>query len=106
MECTFGTLKIRCRILLYPSELHHLAHIEDVFKCCCIFHNMILAYDRDHHMECQLWENVDWSVLDPDDLSEEVVDALLHEAQRNLDVETALPSLSCHQLVRQLCHVI
>ena len=52
---------------------------------------MILAYDRGHHMECQLWENVDWNVLDPHELSEEEVDALLHEAQRNLDVETALP---------------
>ena len=66
-----------------------MADIEDVFKRCCILHNMILAYDCEHHLECQLWENADWSVLDPDNLSEEVVDALLHEAQQNLDVETA-----------------
>ena len=52
---------------------------------------MILAYHRDHHMECPLWVNVDWSVLNTDELSEEVVDAMLHEAQRNLDAETALP---------------
>ena len=54
---------------------------------------MILAYDREHHRECQVWGNVDWSVLNPEDLSEDIVDAMLEEAQRNLDIENALPFL-------------
>ena len=54
-------------------------------------HNMFLAWDRDHHMEYQLWENVDWSILNRDGFSEEVVDAMLDEVKRNLDVETSLP---------------
>ena len=32
-------------------------------------------------------------MLSPEDLSEDVVDAMLKEAQRNLDIENALPFL-------------
>ena len=94
VECTFGILKIRFRILLHPPELHSFEDIPNVFIRRSISHKMILAYDREHHRECQLWENVDWSVLNPEDLSEDVVDTMLEEAQRNLDIKNALPFLN------------
>ena len=87
LSARLAFLKFVYRILLYPSELHSFDDISNVFKCCSILHNIILAYyDREHLRECQLWENVDWSVLNPEDLSEDVVDAMLEEAQRNLDI--------------------
>ena len=37
VECTFGTLKIRFRILLYPSELRNLTDIEDIYVSVVAF---------------------------------------------------------------------
>jgi hypothetical protein len=69
VECTFGQLKNRFRILKKGLEMTSLKEMELLFKACCILHNMILIYDRRDIME---WEiNVDWELLDPDDQIEE-----------------------------------
>ena len=44
---------------------------------------MILFHDHEY----QLWEIVDWNILYQDNLSGEVVDAILEGAQRNLDIK-------------------
>jgi hypothetical protein len=48
VECTFGRVKNRFRILKIPSLLQNLGDVANVFITCCIFHNMyasILLYD-------------------------------------------------------------
>ena len=45
----FSILK---RMHLYPFELHILADVK-VYLMLLHLQNMILAYNRDHHMECQ-----------------------------------------------------
>ncbi len=40
VECTFGRVKNRFRILKIPSLLQNLQDVSNVFVTCCIFHNM------------------------------------------------------------------
>ena len=60
IECTFGILKGRFRILKIPMLLQKQDQIDNVFKTCCVLHNMILAYNgRDQ------WEhNIDYEGVD------------------------------------------
>ena len=44
VECTFGQLKNRFRILKKPLEMSDELEIEMLFKSCCVLHNMI--YDH------------------------------------------------------------
>ena len=44
VECFFGILKARWQFLRNPIE-YNIFTIDDVFKTCCILHNMLLAYD-------------------------------------------------------------
>ena len=44
-ECTFGTIKRRFRILRIPSELSRPEGIDNVFRACCVLHNILLRHD-------------------------------------------------------------
>lgn len=45
VECTFGILKCRFRILRIPMEFKHAISIENTFKTCCMLHNRLLHHD-------------------------------------------------------------
>ena len=45
VECAFGILKSRFRILKLPIQIHDFDLINDVFHVCCILHNMCLEFD-------------------------------------------------------------
>jgi len=46
VECVFGILKRRFRILAIPFELHDVHQIDQVFQSCCILHNMLHDEDK------------------------------------------------------------
>ena len=48
MECTFGILKGRWRILKTGIRLQAKQSIDDVFYTCCVLHNMLMEYDNIH----------------------------------------------------------
>ena len=48
VECTFGILKRRFRILRQAFQLRDPEAINDIFTSCCALHNMLLQYDRLH----------------------------------------------------------
>jgi len=61
VECTFGILKGRFRILKTAVRLHRAIDIDKVFLTCCILHNMLLKEDNLVHV----WEhNVDYRGAD------------------------------------------
>ncbi len=45
VECCFGSIKQRFRILKNPIEYHTKDSIDNVFFTCCILHNMLLQFD-------------------------------------------------------------
>ena len=45
VECAFGILKARFRILKLPIRLHGFKTIDNMFVTCCILHNMCLDVD-------------------------------------------------------------
>ena len=45
VECTFGILKGRWRILKYGVRSHTLMDADNIWKTCCALHNMLLEVD-------------------------------------------------------------
>ena len=45
VECTFGILKGRWRILKTGIRLYKVASVDMIWKTCCAFHNMLLKVD-------------------------------------------------------------
>lgn len=45
IECCFGILKGRFRILKIPILFQSHEIVENIFKTCCVLHNMILTHD-------------------------------------------------------------
>jgi hypothetical protein len=83
VECTFGILKSRFRILKNAVEYHSASVVQDIMMTCCILHNIILAYDKED-IDINLWEDdVIWNDLDPDiedielDLNSITIDELI-----------------------------
>jgi hypothetical protein len=74
VECTFGIIKSRFRILWNGITYHKQETVEQLFVTCCMLHNIILGFDTDGRTE---WENeVDWEELHPDEnLAEDVYDS-------------------------------
>jgi hypothetical protein len=62
VECTFGILKHRFRILRNPIEIHSQDRIDDAFFTCCILNNLLLKYDGYD----KRWDSVIWKNEDPD----------------------------------------
>ena len=59
VECAFGILKIRFRLLRNPVVYQDAETISNAFKTACMLHNMLLEYDGLNEFN---WEN-----MDPDD---------------------------------------
>ena len=50
VECTFGILKKRFRILRSDMECRDPNQIDAIFRTCCALHNMLLRHDDRHTM--------------------------------------------------------
>lgn len=46
VECTFGIMKKRFRILKVPFNFKKAATCDHVFRACCVLHNMLLTHDE------------------------------------------------------------
>ena len=57
IECTFGILKSRFRILKNTIRLYFEDDIEALFRTCAVLHNILLQYDG--------FLNPDWITVDP-----------------------------------------
>lgn len=57
VECFFGILKGRFRILKLRIPYHKKEHIDNIFFTCCILHNMLHTFDNNGEME----EKSDWA---------------------------------------------
>lgn len=57
VECFFGILKGRFRILKLRMGYHSREDIDNIFFTCCILHNMLHSFDGMNVFE----ENVDWA---------------------------------------------
>lgn len=51
VECTFGILKKRFAILKHRSRLHSKELVEDIFRSCCVLHNMNHDFDDYDHTD-------------------------------------------------------
>jgi len=59
VECAFGVLKARFRILLNRIEFHDPALLHSIFITCCILHNMLIIINGtgvDDTMDQDYWE--------------------------------------------------
>lgn len=58
VECTFGILKARFRILRDGIQYHRAYDITNIFHTCCILHNMLLEYDGLDEYNEEQWETL------------------------------------------------
>jgi hypothetical protein len=74
VECTFGIIKSRFRIIWNGIFYQKQETVEQIFLTCCMLHNIILGYDADGSTE---WESaVNWEDLYPaEHLPEDVLDS-------------------------------
>ena len=61
IECCFGILKGRFRILKIPVLFQTQAAVDNIFKTCCVIHNMILSFDG---LDVRWEKAVDWNGVD------------------------------------------
>jgi hypothetical protein len=47
VECTFGRIKNRFRMLKLPLQFDNLGDVRALFVTCCVLHNMLLQHDRE-----------------------------------------------------------
>ena len=64
VECLFGILKSRWRILRNPVVFHKLVDIENIMYCCCILHNLLISADG---IDTAWEDDIAWDSLEPDD---------------------------------------
>ena len=90
VECTFGVLKARFRILRNGMRFHKKIVVDAVMITCCILHNMLLHCDG---LDMSQWNNdEDWENIDPNAGEEEdieVIDDVDLVPITNLDTEHA-----------------
>jgi hypothetical protein len=51
VECAFGSLKVRFKILKVPLMYRDVEHVDNIFYSCAILHNMLLRWDGRELME-------------------------------------------------------
>lgn len=85
VECVFGILKSRFRFLRNAVRYHDKKTIENVFKTCCVLHNMLLEFDVNG-------KGLDWDdVVDREDEDDEfILDALEEDDEDDDFVEDEL----------------
>ena len=62
VECCFGILKARFRLLREGLRFHYAADITNIFHFCCILHNMLLEFDG-----LDMFDEEQWDILNPQD---------------------------------------
>jgi hypothetical protein len=63
VECLFGILKSRFRILRNPVSFHTIEDLQNIMFCCCILHNLVLSADG---IDTAWEDDVAWDTLEPD----------------------------------------
>lgn len=61
IECCFGILKGRWRILKIPVLFQSQSAVDNIFKTCCVLHNIILTFDG---LDKRWEETVKWDGVD------------------------------------------
>jgi hypothetical protein len=62
VECTFGILKGRWRVLKTGIRLHSVKSCDNIWKTCCALHNMIsMVLTKTGRMVCHLIGKVSWA---------------------------------------------
>ena len=85
VECFFGVLEIRWRMLKNPIQYHDMRSITNLMKTCCVIHNMLLMYDG---LSLDAWETgVNWDRLNPDDDANDESDEDIEEVDESEDTE-------------------
>ena len=79
VECTFGILKGRFRILKLPLLFHRQSDVDNVFFTCCVLHNML---HRNAARVFQWEQDADWAGADG-----------VHEVDPDADDDEGMPSL-------------
>ena len=74
VENYFGILKARWRYFRNGISYRCRDLIEQAFKTVACLHNMILMHDDITGISTQVWENIDWSELDPNGPDDEFDD--------------------------------
>lgn len=69
VECAFGILKIRFRLLRNPVVYQDADIISNAFKTACMLHNMLLEFDG--------LNDINWENIDPDDDNVDVDDDII-----------------------------
>ena len=47
VECTFGRIKNRFRMLKLPLQFDNLGDVRALFVTCCVLHNMLLQHETE-----------------------------------------------------------
>ena len=82
VECAFGMLKQRWRILKTGMRVHSIEMCDKMFKCCCALHNYLLDADGmdvpwEGHASCD-YEDLTFEDCNPADIPRSI-----HELYRN-----------------------
>jgi Plant transposon protein len=86
VECTFGVLKARFRILRNGMRFHKKIIVDAVMITCCILHNMLLHCDG---LDMSQWDNdEDWENIDPNAGEEEDIEDISNTAVEVTDISS------------------
>eukprot|EP00965_Chrysotila_dentata_P042859 1422947-Pleurochrysis_carterae.AAC.2 len=91
-ECLFGILKRRFRLLRLPIDFQDTETLDNIFKTCCMLHNMLLVFDG---LDTIGQEECDWTAADLD-LDERRI--LSQRAQRDFAANSELMHKRMHEV--------
>lgn len=83
VECTFGILKNRWRILKLPILYRREKVIDAIMKTCCALHNMLLEYDDKFSMDSLERCKTYWEDMEPDSAD----DPVIRETEVSMELE-------------------
>jgi Plant transposon protein len=91
VECTFGVLKARFRILHNSMRFHKKIVVVAVMITCCILHNMLLHCDG---LYMSQWNNdEDWGNVHPNACEEKDIETLATQLSKFLHTENTPATL-------------
>ena len=106
VECLFGVLKSRFRILRNPVTFHTIDDIQNIMFCCCILHNLIVSADG---IDTAWEDDVAWDTLEPDaeldDCDEDIVEGPIIAEVIPMALNHATPLLNDHPVICQVSSV-
>jgi Plant transposon protein len=97
VECLFGILKSRWRILRNPVAFHSIEDIENIMYCCCILHNLLISADG---IDIAWEDDVAWDTLDPDAEADgdEIVPNVVEVVDNVVELHAAELPVEHHQI--------